>query len=155
KEKENTLQFTKRDKVNIENHYIVNDFKNINLEVGFASRNIYSTNENLEILDFDINDGVKLSGNTFGEGRGVYISGLPYTIENARVLQKAIIWASTKEEDMYLTTNINTEVYFYEKSKKIAVINNSKEKQVTKIVCKNKEIKEVALEAYEMQWHLV
>lgn len=155
KEKENTLQFTKRDKINIENHYITNDFKNINLEVGFASRNIYSTNENLEILDFDINDGVKLSGNTFGEGRGVYISGLPYTIENARVLQKAIIWASTKEEDMYLTTNINTEVYFYENSKKIAVINNSKEKQVTKIVYKNKEIKEVELEAYEMQWHLV
>ena len=34
----------------------------------------------------------------FGKGRGVYISGLPYSFENSRVLYRAILWAAHDED---------------------------------------------------------
>lgn len=36
--------------------------------------------------------------NTFGKGRAVYISGLPYSFENSRVLHRAILWSSSSED---------------------------------------------------------
>ena len=39
--------------------------------------------------------------NEFGEGRSVYISGLPYSFENSRILYRSILWASHSEDDLH------------------------------------------------------
>ncbi len=35
----------------------------------------------------------------FGKGRCVYISGLPYSFENSRILYRSILWSTHGEED--------------------------------------------------------
>lgn len=55
--------------------------------------------------------------NTFGKGRGVYISGLPYSFENSRVLYRAVLWSASAEEELncWYSTNYNVEVHAYVK----------------------------------------
>ena len=38
---------------------------------------------------------------TFGKGRGVYISGLPYSFKNSRVLYRAVLWSASAEEELH------------------------------------------------------
>ena len=38
---------------------------------------------------------------SLGQGRCVYISGLPYSFENSRLLYRSIIWSSHDEEDLH------------------------------------------------------
>ena len=40
---------------------------------------------------------VQMAVNEFGSGRAVYISGLPYSFSNSRVLHRAILWSSHGE----------------------------------------------------------
>ena len=39
---------------------------------------------------------VQMAVNAYGAGRAVYISGLPYSFENSRVLHRAILWSSPR-----------------------------------------------------------
>ena len=43
---------------------------------------------------------VQLSVNDAGKGRAVYLSGLPYSPQNARLLHRAVMWASHAEGDL-------------------------------------------------------
>ena len=63
--------------------------------------------------------------NEFGDGRSVYISGLPYSFANSRVLYRAILWASHSEEDLnkWFSTNYNVEVHAFVKNGKYCVVN--------------------------------
>ncbi len=58
---------------------------------------------------------------TFGKGRGVYISGLPYSFKNSRVLYRAVLWSASAEEELHCwySTNYNVEVHAYVKKWKI------------------------------------
>lgn len=65
-----------------------------------------------------IDKGVQLAVNTFGQGRGVYISGLPYSFANSRLLYRAILWAASAEGKIHrwFSTNYNVEVHAYVKT---------------------------------------
>lgn len=43
---------------------------------------------------------VRLAANEYGDGRAVYLSGLPYTHENSRLLHRAIFWAAGNEQEL-------------------------------------------------------
>ena len=72
---------------------------------------------------------VQMAVNTFGKGRGVYISGLPYSFENSRVLYRAVLWSASAEEELncWYSTNYNVEVHAYVKNGKYCVVNNTYE----------------------------
>ena len=61
-------------------------------------------------------------------------------------------WAANKELNVCYSSNVNTECNYYEASEKYAVVNNSKEKQVTEFYDKlgNKSI--VELKPMEIKW---
>ena len=82
------------------------------------------------------NQEVQLAVNEFGKGRCVYISGLPYSFENSRLLYRSIIWSSHDEENLYkwFSTNYNVEVHAYVKNGKYCVVNNTYEPQSTTAV---------------------
>ncbi len=65
----------------------------------------------------------------FGKGRGVYLSGFTFGSDNARLLYRALLWASGKEElsEVYMTSDARFECAFYPESGKLVVINNSAE----------------------------
>ena len=72
---------------------------------------------------------------TFGKGRGVYISGLPYSFENNRVLHRAIMWSTHSEDELkkWFSTNYNVDVHAYPKNNKYCVVNNTDDPQSTTI----------------------
>lgn len=70
---------------------------------------------------------VKLAANGYGRGRGVYIAGLPYSAQNARLLYRAMFWAAHKEDEMYraFSSDPNTECSYYPDTGEYTIINNN------------------------------
>ena len=73
--------------------------------------------------------------NEFGKGRAVYISGLPYSFENSRLLHRAVLWSAHSEDEfkVWLSSNCNVDVHAYVKNGKFCVVNNTYEPQDTVI----------------------
>ena len=77
---------------------------------------------------------VQMAVHAFGRGRAVYISGLPYSFENSRVLYRSILWSAHDEESLHkwFSSNFNVEVHAYVKNGKYCVVNNTYEPDVYK-----------------------
>ena len=98
---------------------------------------------------------VQLAANDFGGGRGVYISGLPYTFENSRLLYRAILWSAHDEADLnkWFSTNYNVEVHAFVKNGKYCVVNNTYEPQQTTVYRGDGSSFELSLDANEIRWY--
>ena len=103
------------------------------IDFGEGKKNIFAL-ESATVLR-QIDKGVQLAVNTFGQGRGVYISGLPYSFANSRLLYRAILWAASAEGKIHrwFSTNYNVEVHAYVKNGKYCVVNNTYEPQQTTV----------------------
>lgn len=97
---------------------------------------------------------VNLAANDYGEGRGVYINGLPFSFENARLLYRAIFYAAHKENEMkkWYSDNYNVEVNVYPSTNSFCVVNNTYEAQKTTIYKCDGSSFEVELEESEIKW---
>ncbi len=144
------------DKYNWENHthFITEDCED-DIDFGEGQKNIYAL-EGTRILVQKEKE-VQLAVNSFGEGRAVYISGLPYSFKNSRLLYRAILWSSHEEENLYrwFSTNYNVEVHAYIKNGKYCVVNNTYEPQETVIYRGDGSSFELKLEANEIRWYQV
>ena len=113
-------------------HFITEDSGDA-IDFGEGKKNIFA----LESASFlrQTAKGVQLAVNTFGQGRGVYISGLPYSFANSRLLYRAILWAASAEGKIHrwFSTNYNVEVHAYVKNGKYCVVNNTYEPQQTTV----------------------
>ncbi len=107
----------------------------------------------IALKDKEVQGAVKECGN----GRGVYLSGLPYSAENARLLHRAILWA-TKSENMlhsWFSTNPNTELNAYIANNKFCVVNNTYEKQETTIYTESGKSFNLTLKENEIKWYSI
>ena len=98
---------------------------------------------------------VQLAANGFGEGRSVYISGLPYTFENSRLLYRAILWSAHDEDSLHkwFSSNFNVEVHAFVKNGKYCVVNNTYEPQQTTVYRGDGSSFELSLGANEIRWY--
>ena len=98
---------------------------------------------------------VQLSVHEFEKGRCVYISGLPYSFSNARLLHRAILWAASSENQLYtwFSENCHVEVHAYVENKKFCVVNNTYEPQDTVIYISEKEFFPLFLKSNEIRWY--
>ncbi|HJD36659.1 MAG TPA: 1,3-beta-galactosyl-N-acetylhexosamine phosphorylase, partial [Candidatus Blautia ornithocaccae] len=98
---------------------------------------------------------VQMAVKEFGKGRCVYISGLPYSFENSRILYRSIIWSSHDEENLcrWFSTNFNVEVHAYVKNGKYCVVNNTYEPQSTTVYRGDGSSFDVDLKANEIIWY--
>lgn len=144
------------DKYNWENHphFITEDCQG-EIDFGEGQKNIYAL-EGTQIL-VQREKEVQLAVNCFGKGRAVYISGLPYSFENSRLLYRAILWSSHEEENLHrwFSTNYNVEVHAYIKNGKYCVVNNTYEPQETVIYRGDGSSFELQLEANEIRWYQI
>ena len=151
-ERENGFDLNK-DKYNWDEHehFIIEDCKG-DVDFGEGKKNIYAMPETTIIRQAEKE--VQMAVNEFGDGRGVYISGLPYSFENSRVLYRAILWASHDEENLHrwFSTNYNVEVHAYVKNSKYCIVNNTYEPQKTTIYKGDGSSFELELEANEIVW---
>lgn len=98
---------------------------------------------------------VQMAVNDFGKGRSVFISCLPYSFENSRVLYRSILWSTHDEDNLYkwFSSNYNVEVHAYVKNNKYCVVNNTYEPQKTTIYRGDSSSFELELEANEIIWY--
>ncbi len=151
-ERENGFDLNK-DKYNWEehSHFITEDCKG-EVDFGEGKKNMYAL-DGTEIICQREKE-VQMAVNEFGQGRGVYISGLPYSFENSRVLYRAILWASHDEENLHrwFSTNYNVEVHAYVKNGKYCIVNNTYEPQTTTVYKGDGTSFELNMEANEIIW---
>lgn len=104
------------------------------IDFGEPVANTYPINEDVTLIRAD--DGqVQLSVNDYGKGRGVYVSGLPYSAANARLLERILFHASRNEEryDAWSSTNPECEVAHFPEAGLYCVINNTDRPQSTDV----------------------
>ena len=142
------------DKYNWEEHahFITEDCKG-EVDFGEGKKNIYAY-EGTTILSQKDRE-VQMAVKEFGGGRSVYISGLPYSFENSRVLYRAILWASHDEDNLHkwFSTNYNVEVHAYVKNGKYCVVNNTYEPQSTTVYKGDGTSFDLDLEANGIYWY--
>lgn len=151
-ERENGFDLNK-DKYNWEehDHFITQDCQG-EIDFGEGKKNMYALPDTTIIKQAEKE--VQMAVNDFGGGRGVYISGLPYSFENSRLLYRAILWASHDEENLHrwFSTNYNVEVHAYVKNGKYCIVNNTYEPQTTRVYKGDGSSFELAMEANEIIW---
>ena len=142
------------DKYNWEEHehFITEDCRG-DVDFGEGQKSIFAFPETTIIKQTDKE--VQLAANDFGDGRSVYISGLPYSFENSRLLYRAILWSSHDEENLHkwFSENYNVEVHAYVKNGKYCVVNNTYEPQDTVVYKGDGSSFALHLEANEIIWY--
>ena len=134
-------------------HFILEDVKD-EVNFGEGKKSIYAL-PGARILVQKEKE-VQMAVNTFGSGRSVYISGLPYTFENSRVLYRAILWSVGAEDQLHkwFSSNYNVEVHAFVANGKYCVVNNTYEPQDT-TVCTDSGSFGLHLEANEIKWYSI
>ena len=122
-------------------------------DFGEGQKNMYAL-EGTEILVQHEKE-VQMAVNSFGSGRAVYISGLPYSFSNSRVLHRAILWSSHGEDALltWFSSNCNVEVHAYPRNGKYCVVNNTYEPQSTTVYRGDGSSFGLDLEANEIRWY--
>lgn len=142
------------DKYNWEEHdHFIKEDCTKDIDFGEGKKNIFALDGTTILRQIDKE--VQMAVNEFGKGRCVYISGLPYSFENSRILYRSIIWAAHNEENLYrwFSSNFNVEVHAYVKNGKYCVVNNTYEPQHTTVYKGDGTCFELDMEANEIIWY--
>ena len=152
-EKENGFNLN-TDKYNWEEHdHFIKEDCTKEIDFGEGKKNIFALDGTTILSQQDKE--VQMAVHEFGKGRCVYISGLPYSFENSRILYRSIIWSSHDEDHLHqwFSTNFNVEVHAYVKNGKYCVVNNTYEPQSTTVYKGDGTSFELKLKANEIIWY--
>lgn len=146
-----TLNYDKYNWQEHRDHFILADV-NGDVDFGEGMKSIYALDGATVLVQR--NKEVQMAVNEYGKGRCVYISGLPYTFENNRILYRSVLWAGNSEAEIkiWFSTNYNVEVHAYVKNGKYCVVNNTYEKQSTTVYRGDGSSFDLDLEANEILW---
>ena len=135
-------------------HFITEDAPD-GVNFGEGKKSIYALADTQILIQKEKE--VQLAVNEYGKGRGVYISGLPYTFENNRLLYRAVLWSAHSEQllSTWFSTNYNVEVHAYVKNGKYCVVNNTYESQHTTVYRGDGSSFELDMEANEIKWYKI
>ena len=135
----------------VKSHFITEEVSG-EVDFGEGKDSVYAL-DGTDILALK-EESVQLASKEIGKGRTVYISGLPYSLENNRLLYRAILWAAHDEEGIHrwFSSNLNVEVNAYVENNKFCVVNNTYESQVTTIYKGDGSSFELTLTPYEIKW---
>ncbi len=146
-----TLNYDKYNWDEHADHFILADCTHT-VDFGEGKKNIYAL-EGAEIL-VQREKEVQMAVNSFGAGRTVYLSGLPYSFENSRVLYRSILWSARREDELHrwYSSNFNAEVHAFVENGKFCVVNNTYEPQSTTVYKGDGSSFSLDLAANEIRW---
>ena len=135
-------------------HFILADCQG-SVDFGEGKKSIYAL-EGAQVL-VQRDKEVQLAVNEFGKGRAVYLSGLPYSFENSRLLHRAVLWSVHSEDqlNLWLSSNYNVDVHAYVENGKFCVVNNTYEPQSTVVYRGDGSSFTLALKADEIRWYKI
>ena len=133
-------------------HFILADCAG-EVDFGEGKKNIYAL-PGAQVLKQRDRE-VQLAVNEFGSGRAVYLSGLPYSFANSRLLHRAVLWSAHSEEQLkvWLSSNCNVDVHAYVKNGRFCVVNNTYEPQSTTVYRGDGSSFQLDLAANEIRWY--
>lgn len=133
-------------------HFITKD-QTEDIDFGENQKNIYALEGTQVLVHKDHR--VNLAVHEFGKGRAVYMSGLPYSFANNRLLYRSILWSTHDEENLlrWYSTNYNVEVHAYVENGKYCVVNNTYEPQETTIYRGDGSSFDLQMKANEIIWY--
>lgn len=147
-----TLNYDKYNWDEHRDHFILSDCAG-GVDFGEGKKSIYAL-EGTEILVQKEKE-VQMAVNGFGKGRCVYVSGLPYSFENSRVLYRSILWSAHQEDNLnkWFSTNYNVEVHAFVANGKYCVVNNTYEPQSTTVYRGDGSSFTLDMDANEIKWY--
>lgn len=147
-----TLGYSKFNWEEHRDHFILRDAA-WGVDFGEAKKGMYPL-ENATVL-WHTDKELNLAAASFGKGRSVYISGLPYSFPNARLLLRAVLWSAGHEEGMNEWTSQNpyVDVHAYLDSRKYCVVNNTDQAQTTTVFETLGRQKDMTLAPGEICWY--
>ena len=149
-----TLNYDKYNWEEHRDHFILADCgTDHDVDFGEGKKSIYALPGAQVLIQRDRE--VQMAVNEYGAGRGVYISGLPYSFKNNRVLYRSILWACHSEDalDTWFSTNYDVEVHAYVRNGKYCVVNNTYEPQDTTVYRGDGTGFSLHLDANEIRWY--
>ena len=149
-----TLNYDKYNWDEAEEHFILADCTKP-VDFGEGKKSIYALQDATVLVQRDKD--VQMAVNAFGKGRAVYISGLPYSFENSRILYRSILWSCHDEDNLHkwFSSNYNVEVHAYVKNGKYCVVNNTYAPQSTTIYKGDGSSFALSLAANEIIWYTI
>lgn len=149
-----TLGYDKYNWESEEEHFILGDQKEP-IDFGEGKKSVYAMPNTKILSKYDRN--IQLAVNDFGKGRSVYISGLPYSFSNSRLLLRSILWSCNSEDLLkcWYSDNFNVDVHAYPDNNKYCIVNNTYETQSTRVYCQNGEHYETQLGPNEIKWFVM
>ena len=135
-------------------HFITEGFEE-GIDFGEGKKNMYAL-EGTDILSVKDKE-VQMAAKDYGNGRTVYISGLPYSFKNSRLLHKALLWSCHDEKELlsWFSSNENVDVHAYVNNGKFCVVNNTYEPQETTVYKGDGTSFKLSLEANEIIWYSI
>jgi 1,3-beta-galactosyl-N-acetylhexosamine phosphorylase len=84
----------------------------------------------------------------------LYLAQLPYSLQNSRLLHRALFWVSRNEDQLkkWFSLNLNTDCAAYPEPGFFVVVNNVPIQQQSVIYDEKGLGREVLLESYESKW---
>lgn len=149
-----SLLFLKPEGDVLENHFILGS-DGAAFDPGFNISRVYPTGSKTQVLQKSPEGShVLLAANSYGQGRSVYFSRLPFSMDNARVLLKAILWSAGREDllQVWSSSHPNVDVAAYPEAGTFAVANSSDEPVKATVYGGNGDAFEVNLDANAMKW---
>lgn len=142
------------DKYNLqkeEKHFILEDAKQP-LEYGEGMKSVYAK-ENTTVLDISGQD-VFMAVNDYGKGRAFYMAGLPYSVQNERILYRACHYVAHKEELLkrWYCDDTAVTVQYYPQIGECAIINSSDREITTNFYDGQGKSEKVKLLPGELKW---
>ena len=137
-----------------EKHFITADLpEDGKADFGEPVVNTYPINEDVTLLRADQGQ-VQLAVNQYGMGRGVYLSGLPYSAVNARLLERILFYASGRQDRYgdWSCTNPHCEVAYFPQEGVYCVVNNTDQPQETSVRQADGQVRDIVLEPSAMVW---
>jgi beta-D-galactosyl-(1->4)-L-rhamnose phosphorylase len=132
-----------------EKHFITEDSDTLTLPV---CEGIFVRDKQVQVLAESQKTPI-LTTNQFGEGRAVYLSGYRFSLENTRLLMRAILFAAKNERaiEYFVCSNPLTECAYYPGNDKLVIINNTGEPQQTSVRKQTGEEILADLKPYDIQ----
>ena len=145
------------DKYNLEKvsgHFILEDAK-APLDYGEGMKSIYAKPDT-SVLDICGQD-VFMAVNDYGKGRAFYMAGLPYNIQNERILYRACHYVAHKEKLLkrWYCDDTAVTVQYYPQIGECALVNNGDAAVDTTFYDGNGKAEKISLSSGELLWRKV
>ena len=147
-----TLNYDKYNWEEHPDHFILADCQG-EVEFGEGKKSMYALPGAQVLVQRDKE--VQMAANEYGRGRAVYLSGLPYSFANSRLLHRAVLWSAHSEDQLkvWLSSNCNVDVHAYVKNGKFCVVNNTYQPQSTTVYRGDGSSFPLELAANEIRWY--